>query len=499
MSSAVANNSVGRMLKRVNKTRAPEDSIPLRAAVLAAVMTGAVALVVQQAVPLTSAALALVGLPVAYTVSYLRRHSDNYAIKIGDHDRRVLRTCSVLADRSRAISDTGRGPFPTGGLVPWVQVLHGFDLPARKDLNFSLGSSLALMAVAGSLSQDMRFGVMLLIYFFFVTFALVLAHRSELAEGTTASMRVPNEGTKRRNVLWDAGRAVIAAGLAGARSCSCSSRSRLRCSDFSIPFSLGSGVGIPSDGGIANPGFESGDLRSLERACLLRLRRPARPPSARRTLRRSRDASPLHVPRRCGAAWSSMSTTAWHGGRRRVEVENWVSSDPFHYPIEYPKPRPSGDGAADLLHRGRAAERDLRRRATRDRVERWWSRDRRARRGPDAVDAFGRNRLQRRVDARLRVTRDVASASTRSAARTDRTIPAAPGDPARARPRPRATKSRPAQPTTTTGSRRSRHTSPTTTSTRSIHRYRRKAATRSITSCSTPRSASASSSPLRPR
>ena len=42
--------------------------------------------------------------------------------------------------------------IPLAELFLWVQVLHSLDVPARRDLLFSLVSSLVLMAVAGVLS-----------------------------------------------------------------------------------------------------------------------------------------------------------------------------------------------------------------------------------------------------------------------------------------------------------------------------------------------------------
>ena len=334
MSSAVATpgNSFAEMLKRVNKTRAPEDSVPLRAAVLAAVMTGAVALLVQGAVPLTPGLLALIGLPVAYTVSHLRRHSDNYAVKIGITIAACFALFSFLQN-ARAITSIDEVRFPLAALFLIVQVLHGFDLPARKDLNFSLGSSLALMAVAGSLSQDMRFGLLLIIYFVFATLALVLAHRSELAEGTTASMRVADEQTRRRNVLWDAGKAVLVTGLAATLVFMLVPQPT-SVQRFSMPFSLGSGVGFPSGGGIANPGFQSGvSGRSTG---------PAYYGFADRLDLRVRgelsDDLVMRVRSTAPAMWRGMifdeyDGIAWTGDES--EVENWLPSDPFHYPIEF--------------------------------------------------------------------------------------------------------------------------------------------------------------------
>ena len=70
--------------------------------------------------------------------------------------------------------------IPLAELFLWVQVLHSLDVPARRDLLFSLVSSLVLMAVAGVLSISLTYGVHLLLWAPAALAALVLAHRSEL-------------------------------------------------------------------------------------------------------------------------------------------------------------------------------------------------------------------------------------------------------------------------------------------------------------------------------
>ena len=72
--------------------------------------------------------------------------------------------------------------IPLAELFLWVQVLHSLDVPARRDLLFSLVSSLVLMAVAGVLSISLSYGVHLLIWAPAALAALVLAHRSELRD-----------------------------------------------------------------------------------------------------------------------------------------------------------------------------------------------------------------------------------------------------------------------------------------------------------------------------
>ena len=249
------------MVRNANKTRSPEDSLALRVMVLAAVMTGALALTVENAISGYTGALILLLLPFAYWVSYVRRREDNWHIKIAVT---VLAIYALIRffGQLRGIATLDEVRFPLADLFLWVQVLHGFDLPARKDLNFSLGSSLTLMAAAGSVSQNMTFGIYLLVYFAFAAAALALAHRSELEEGVSATATTEKARAARSPVSavappggWDVLKALGVTALAalllflvipqptGVRT-------------FALPFNLGPGIGaISSEGGILNPGF----------------------------------------------------------------------------------------------------------------------------------------------------------------------------------------------------------------------------------------------------
>ncbi|MDQ3916681.1 MAG: transglutaminaseTgpA domain-containing protein, partial [Actinomycetota bacterium] len=245
--------SVIGVLKRANAPRPPEDSLALRGVVLGAVMTGTVALASVGAVSPAMLTALLVALPLGYWVSHVRRHAPSWGIKIG------LTVGAVLAlvrffDELRAVTTLDEARFPLATLFLAVQVLHGFDLPARKDLNFSLGSSLALMAVAGTLSQDMTYGVFLLVYFAFVMAALTLSHRSEL-RGATAAWMTPEHGRTRPRLSWrEVARAAVPVALCGSAIFMLLPQS-VASQYFSLPFSLGSGFGVAASDGVTNPGF----------------------------------------------------------------------------------------------------------------------------------------------------------------------------------------------------------------------------------------------------
>lgn len=245
------------LIRSANQTRKPEDSIVLRAVILAAVLTAALALVAESAVAPTTGVLLVIALPLAYWISYLRRAEDNWHIKIALTVGAIVALFRFLGQLS-GIATLDEVRFPLADLFLWVQVLHGFDLPARKDLNFSLGSSLTLMAVAASVSQDLKLALFLLVYFGLAIVAMALAHRSEVEENVAAWARPSrSESSGRRFPITDVARAVaLTAAASIALFLVIPQPSGLRT--FALPFSIGNGAGLFAGGGIANPGFGSG-------------------------------------------------------------------------------------------------------------------------------------------------------------------------------------------------------------------------------------------------
>ena len=242
-------------IRSANETRAPEDSVPLRLAVMGAVLVGVLAVALEGAVSPAAAAVVCVLIPFAYWVSWRRRRDDNWHIKLALTIAAIIGLIRFLG-QVRGISYLDEVRFPLADLFLWVQVIHSFDLPARKDLHFSLGASLTLMAIAGSLSQDTRFLAMLIVYFGLVVVSLVLGYRSEISENAAGWLRPP----ARRDRLVPAReplRAAMISAIAAALLFLVIPRPQA-AQTFALPFSLGANTGSPAVGGIANPGF-SGD------------------------------------------------------------------------------------------------------------------------------------------------------------------------------------------------------------------------------------------------
>lgn len=249
-------------IQKANRTSHPEDSIALRVAVLGAVVVGALALAAERAIAPSSAAFLLVLLPTAYWVSYRRRRKDNWFIKLGLTAAAIIALLRFLGQLGGVVTlDEVR--FPLAELFLWVQVIHGFDLPQRRDLHFSLGSSLTLIAVAGSVSQTLVFAIFLLLYLGFAVAALSLGYRSWLKEKAPAELvpSVRQAARAPKQKVAEFARVGLATALAagtmflllpqpgGART-------------FALPFSLGPGLGVFSSGEPINPGFGGGSPNS---------------------------------------------------------------------------------------------------------------------------------------------------------------------------------------------------------------------------------------------
>ncbi|MBW3657414.1 MAG: hypothetical protein KY457_02175, partial [Actinobacteria bacterium] len=164
-------------IRRVNRTTRPEGSVVLRAAVLGTVMLAVAGTWASGAATAGDALAALVLLPVGAWVSYRRREDDNLLIKLAITVGAGLALARFFGDvRIAATIDDTRSPLTALFLA--VQVLHGFDLPQRRDLGFTLASSLTLVALAGVSTHAGAFGVLLVAYAALAAVAMAGLQRS---------------------------------------------------------------------------------------------------------------------------------------------------------------------------------------------------------------------------------------------------------------------------------------------------------------------------------
>ena len=128
----------------------------MRVAVAGAVEVAIIAVVAQGGVKGSAAILPLALAPVGYLFSYRQRHHSNLTTK-------VLLSVGLLAafaaflQSVQMAGSVDQARVPLASLFLWVQVLHAFDVPRRRDLAFSMVSSVILMAEAGALSLSSSF------------------------------------------------------------------------------------------------------------------------------------------------------------------------------------------------------------------------------------------------------------------------------------------------------------------------------------------------------
>lgn len=112
---------------------------------------------------------------VGYWVSYKRRNLRNWWLKL----LIALFMLVVFADYLRNVTQNPFDPrIPLTGLLAWLQVLHSFDLPRKRDLNYSLLVSIILIAVSASMSRDSFFVIFLVFYTFSALGSLIFGHLS---------------------------------------------------------------------------------------------------------------------------------------------------------------------------------------------------------------------------------------------------------------------------------------------------------------------------------
>ncbi|MDQ7828341.1 MAG: transglutaminaseTgpA domain-containing protein [Armatimonadota bacterium] len=106
-----------------------------------------------------------------FVVSWYRRRRRNTWLKAALALGCLLAGWAFLRALAAAPYHTS---IPLTVFLLWLQVLHSFDLPRRRDLLFSLLTSLVLMAVAAAFSLDLRFALYLTPYLVAAVAALML-------------------------------------------------------------------------------------------------------------------------------------------------------------------------------------------------------------------------------------------------------------------------------------------------------------------------------------
>ncbi len=156
-----------------------EDSVELRAWVLAAVLGGEIAVLTSGYFGAMTGILVPLLTVVAFVASYHRRRERTILIKVMLAFGALAMLAMFFREVLSSLYDTR---VPLARLFLWVQVVHSFDLPARKDLAYSLVSALILVAVGAVLSTSLWYGVFVLAFLLCASGALALINLSEARE-----------------------------------------------------------------------------------------------------------------------------------------------------------------------------------------------------------------------------------------------------------------------------------------------------------------------------
>ena len=167
-----------------SRKRPPEDSLELRAWVLAAVLVGEVAVLSSGYFDLATGLLVPLLTVTAFVVSYYRRRERNFLIKMMLAFGALAALAVFFREALGSLYDTR---VPLARLFMWVQVIHAFDLPARKDVAYSLVSGLILISVGAVLSTSLWYGLFVLAFLVCALGALAQINLSEARERTGAA------------------------------------------------------------------------------------------------------------------------------------------------------------------------------------------------------------------------------------------------------------------------------------------------------------------------
>jgi protein-glutamine gamma-glutamyltransferase len=144
-----------------NRPGPPEHSVPFRIASALVVVIAIAACWSQRELSPQLAVFAIVATLAGNALSYRRREHPWGPVKP------ILAACVVggfvwfivTVTRSATPGDISTVEAPLAALFAWVLSTHSFDVPARRDVAYSVAGSAALMAVAAAQTVDLSLGV----------------------------------------------------------------------------------------------------------------------------------------------------------------------------------------------------------------------------------------------------------------------------------------------------------------------------------------------------
>ena len=170
-----------------NRTTLPENSIPFRLTVLLAILTAVIAALKDLEWPDYSI-MVVFSTIIGFIFSYWRRGQKNWWVALS-------LSCCLLWFFIKFWGNLMASPYdpriPLISLLLWMQCLHSFDLPQRKDLKYSILVSLILIVFSAAMDRSAAYLPILTVYIFFATLCLLYNYFSEITE-TSPELKPPS-------------------------------------------------------------------------------------------------------------------------------------------------------------------------------------------------------------------------------------------------------------------------------------------------------------------
>jgi protein-glutamine gamma-glutamyltransferase len=165
---------------QANRPGPPEHSVPFRVAATATVVVAVGACWSQGELGSTFSVFAIAATVTGNLLSYLRRDRPWAVVKP------ILAVCAIggfvwfitRVSHTATPGDISTVEGPLAVLFAWVLCTHAFDVPARRDVAYSLAGSAALMAVAAAQSVDLNLGFFVIAWVAFGVWGLVAMWQS---------------------------------------------------------------------------------------------------------------------------------------------------------------------------------------------------------------------------------------------------------------------------------------------------------------------------------
>ncbi len=250
-------------LRAVNATKHPEDSVAFRAVVCAAVVVAAHAVLREDVGGLALAVAVVAGIPAGFVLSHRSRRRNRFGLKVLLAVGMLVAVAQfVVALGGGGASNLAQAQQPLAELFLWVQLLHAFDVPSRRDLLFALVSSLVLLSIAGVLSVSTALALNVGVWAVLALVAIVLAHRSELDERSAplaATGTVARRSVRRSLAAAGSVTGVLAVVLIAAGAVFAVAPPAGTARTLSFPVELPQVLRTPNPGGVANPSLGDDD------------------------------------------------------------------------------------------------------------------------------------------------------------------------------------------------------------------------------------------------